>query len=56
MKQSLVATVIEKYRGRSVATFVRRLEQRLWERRLERAVEEAHRLVEEYRRGERRSR
>ena len=35
---------------------VRRWERLLWERRAEKAVEEAHRLVEEYRRGERRPR
>jgi uncharacterized protein YbgA (DUF1722 family) len=52
MNQSLLTTLIEKYRGRSIALLVNRWQQRVWERRLEKATKDAQRLVEEYRRGE----
>lgn len=53
MLRPLFVTMIEKFRGRSLATLLTRWERGSWERRLERADEEARRLAEDYKRRER---
>jgi hypothetical protein len=46
----LIATVFEKLRGKSIASAVERWRRASWERRLERAAEDARRLAEEAKR------
>ena len=49
---SLVATIVEKYRGRSIATFINRWQRLAWDRRMEKATADAHRLIDDYKRRE----
>jgi hypothetical protein len=53
---SLLVSIVEKYRGRSIATFVNRWQRLTWDRRMEKATADAHRLIEEYKRSENTSR
>jgi hypothetical protein len=50
MENRLLATLAEKLRGRSIASYLNRWERMMWDRKVEKATEEAHRLVDEYRR------
>jgi hypothetical protein len=56
MNRPLLTTILEKFRGRTLATLVNRMQRGAWERRLEKAAEEARRLAEEYKRRENRKR
>jgi hypothetical protein len=56
MHRPFITTVIEKFRGRSVASLLDRWRRGAWERRLEKAAEDARRLAEDYKRGEGRAR
>ena len=49
---SFLVTIVEKYRGRSIATFVNRWQRLAWDRRMEKATADAYRLVEDYKRRE----
>ena len=51
MNKRILATVVEKFRGRSIVSFINRWERMMWDRRIEKATEDAHRLVDEYRRS-----
>jgi len=46
MSPHFLATVFEKFRGKSASSLIDRWHRRSWERRLEQAAEEARRLAE----------
>ena len=50
MRRSILITVIEKLRGKSLGTFLHLRRHRAWEREVEKAAAEALRLAEEYKR------
>jgi hypothetical protein len=52
MNVPLFTTVVEKFRGRSLVSFVDRWRRASWDRRMEKATADAYRLVEEYKRRE----
>jgi hypothetical protein len=51
MNIRILATMVEKFRGRSIVSFIDRWERMMWDRKIEKATEDAHRFVDEYRRG-----
>ena len=50
MSRPFLITIIEKLRGKSLGTFLHLRQRRSWEREIEKATEEALRLVEEHKR------
>lgn len=56
MNRPFLVTILEKFRGRSLSAMVNRMQRGAWERRLEKAAEEARRLAEEYKRRENQNR
>ena len=52
MTRPFIVAILEKFRGRTLATLVNRMQRGAWERRLEKAAEDARRLAEEYKQRE----
>jgi hypothetical protein len=51
MNNRILATVVEKFRGKSIVSFINRWERMMWDRKIEKATADAHRLIDEYRRS-----